>query len=111
MPSTADSSRETALRIPVGHDDTGALEVIDRAARKVVRDFGDDELDQSDADVLERETETVAAAIREAVRGRIPDLGATGVVDRLRLLRRLRMVVVHFLDGDVATMVSVLGAI
>jgi signal transduction histidine kinase len=112
MPSTADPLRESASRTPIGDtDDSDALEVIDRAVRKVLRDFDDDELDQSDAEVLERETETVADAIRETVQGRLPDLGATGVVDRLRLLRSLRNVVVHDLDADEATIVSVLRAI
>jgi len=88
-----------------------ALEVLDRGVKKVLRDFGDEELDQSDAEVLERETETVADAIREAVQGRIPDLGATGVVDRLRLLRSLRNVVVHDLEADDATIVTLVRAI
>ena len=110
--STGDPSRESSLTTPF--DDAGgssADETIDRAVRRVLRDSGEDELAASDRDVLRREIETVADAVREAVQGRLPDLDPSGVVDRLRLLRSLRNLIVHDLDADDATIVSLVRAI
>jgi signal transduction histidine kinase len=92
-------------------DESEAAQVIDRAVKKVLRDLGRDELAQSEADVLDREAEVVAAAVREALHGRLPELGTTGVIDRLRLLRSLRKVIAHDQEPSDATIVAVLRAI
>lgn len=110
--SPSDPLRESALEHPFEEaGDSQALETLERAARKVLHDYGEDELASSDRDVLEREVEAVASAVREAVQGRLPELGATGIVDRLRLLRSLRNAVVHDLDADDAAIVSLVRAI
>jgi signal transduction histidine kinase len=90
---------------------SSASDIVERAAKKVLRDWGEEELAASDRDVLRREMQTVADAIREALEGRLPELGPTGVVDRLRLLRSLRNVIVHDLDADDGTIVSLVRAI
>jgi signal transduction histidine kinase len=91
--------------------DSAAYEVLDRAVSRVLRDLGEDELPASDRDVLRREIGTVAEAVQEAQEGRLPDLEPSGVVDRLRLLRSLRNVIVHDLDADDTTIVSLVRAI
>jgi hypothetical protein len=109
---TSDPSRESALETPFEEaDDSSAQEVLDHAVSRVLRDLGEEELAASDRDVLRREIDAVADAIREARDGRLPDLGPSGVVDRLRLLRSLRNVIVHDLDADDATIVSLVRAI
>ncbi len=113
LASTSNPPRESALQPPfdAAGDDSDALETLDRAAKKVLRDSGEGELAASDLDVLRREIQTVADAIGEAVQGRLPDLAATGIVDRLRLLRNLRNAIVHDLDAGDAAIVSLVRAI
>jgi signal transduction histidine kinase len=96
---------------PFDEAGSDAIEVIERAAEKVLHETGADELAATDRDLLRREIDTVASAVAEAVQGRLPDLGATGVVDRLRLLRSLRNVIVHDLDADDSSIVSLVRAI
>ncbi|MGE0160269.1 MAG: sensor histidine kinase [Gemmatimonadales bacterium] len=91
--------------------DSGAIEILDRAGRKVLHDWADEDLAATDRDVLQKEIQTVVGAVREAVAGRLPDLGPSGVVDRLRLLRSLRNAVVHDIDADDGSIVSVVRAI
>ena len=109
---TSDPSRESGLKAPFEHPgDSGADEAIDRAVKRVLRDLGESELAAADRDVLHREIGSVAEAVREAMRGRLPELGPSGVVDRLRLLRSLRNAIVHDIDADDATIVSLVRAI
>jgi signal transduction histidine kinase len=92
-------------------DEDNASDVLDRATKHVLRDTGEAELAPSDQEVLRGELDSVVRAVEEALQGRLPELAPSGAVDRLRLLRSLRNGIVHDLEADDATIVSLMRAI
>src|SRR5687767_13868181 len=59
--TSSDPSRESALKAPFEESaDSSAVEVMDRAVRRVLRDLGEEELAAGDRDVLQREIGAVA---------------------------------------------------